>query len=225
MGETMQTATDLTALFTRIDQVLERLTGEPVSEILNPPANEAAVTSAEAVLGLRLPEDVRQAYLWHDGANVSTGVKWETTWRYPRLIPADFHWSSLSEMLVYWQLHRDMEAKDRADPSGMMNNRNDDGISAGDPCRQFPFEAMWIPVGMDITGMIAHVDLHPSPWGAVGQLVAHDYDGHRVIAASFSACLSEVVDALEAGRYLRDVHGDWISARTADSPRRLADLR
>ena len=204
--------------------MLERLTGEPVGEILNPPATEAAVAEAEAVLGLRLPDDVRQAYLWHDGANVSTGVKWGNTGRYPRLMPPDFHWTSLDEMLRIWQHFRTMEAEDRADPSGMINSLNNEGVSEGDPCRQLPYDPKWTPVGQDITGMIAHVDLRPSPWGVMGQLVEHNYDGHVVAAASFSACLSQVVDALEAGRYVCD-RGEWVSTRTNDSPWSLADLR
>lgn len=220
----MQTNADLTSLFGRIDRVIERLTGEPVIEILNPPATEAAIVEAEALFGLRLPEDVRQAYLWHDGANVSTGVKWETTWRYPRLIPPEFHWCSLKEALSQWQLHRDMEAKDRKDPSGMINSIKNEGIAPGDPCRQLPFDPLWIPVGLDITGMIAQVDIHPSPWGVPGQLVAHDYDAHRVIASSFGDCLSQVADALDAGRYVR-AEGVWISVRTGEAPNSLADLR
>ena len=220
----MTATTDVPTLFRRIDSVLERVTGYPSQEMFNPPTTENAIARAETLLGVRLPEDVRQAYLWHDGANFK---KWRMKLALPKLIPPYHRWIPLEESVEIWTMDRDFDKQMLEEKSSYWNSPDAAQEMKGMPMRLRESDVKWIPVGNPNADVFAYVDLHPSQWGTLGQLFQKSTvaDGHQFIASSFTACLSRVIDALDDGRYVFDEdEGDWISARTGESVMTLDDL-
>lgn len=74
------TLADLRSLWDRLRRALEQH-APSVAANLSPPATEAAIAAAERELRLRLPEDLRAAYLVHDGqpddiATLLSGYRW-----------------------------------------------------------------------------------------------------------------------------------------------------
>ena len=212
----MTEITDFPALFRRIDSVLERVTGYPSQEMFNPPATEYAIARAETLFGVRLPEDVRQAYLWHDGANFK---KWRLTLGLPQLIPPSYRWIPLEESVNIWTEDRDFDKKMLEKKSSYWNPPDAVQETKDMPVRSRESDVKWIPVGNADADVFAYVDLHPSQWGTSGQLFKKytSADVHVFIASSFTACLSRVIDAVDDGRYVFDEdEGGWISARTGE---------
>ena len=220
----MTATTDFPALFRRIDSVLERVTGYPSQEMFNPPATEDAIARAETLFGVRLPEDVRQAYFWHDGANF---IKWRTTRSLPPLIPPYYRWIPLEESVKIWTRDRDFDQQMLEKKSSVWNPPDEVDELKGMPVRLRTSDVKWIPVGNADADVFAYVDLNPSQWGISDQLFAKGMmaDEHQLIASSFTACLSRVIDALDDGRYFFDKEeGDWISARSGKYVLYLNDL-
>ena len=220
----MTATTDFPALFSRIDSVFERVTGYPSQEMFNPPATEDAIARAETLFGVRLPEDVRQAYLWHDGANF---IRWRSTLVLPLLIPPYYRWMPLEESVKIWTMFRDFDKKMLEEKNRDWNPPDDVDELKGMPVRLRTSDVKWIPVGNADADVFACVDLNPSQWGISAQLFqkSNVADGHRVIASSFTACLSRVIDALDDGRYFFDKEkGDWTSARAGKFVMYLNDL-
>ena len=220
----MTAITDLPALFRRIDRVFERVTGHPSQEMFNPPAPEDAIVRAETLFGVRLPEDVRQAYLWHDGGNFK---KWRMTPSLPHLIPPYYRWIPLEESVKIWTWDRDFDKRMLEEKNRYWNPPDEVDELKGMPVRLRTSDVKWIPVGNPNADVFAYVDLHPSQWGTSGQLFKKSTvaDGHQFIASSFTVCLSRMIDALDDGRYFFDEdEGDWISARTGESVMSLNDL-
>ena len=220
----MTTPTDFPALFRRIDSVLERVTGYPSQEMFNPPATEDAIARAETLFGVRLPEDVRQAYLWHDGVNFK---RWRSAPIPPLLIPPYHRWIPLEESVKIWTMFRDFDKKMLEEKNRYWNPPDEADELKGMPVRLRSTDVKWIPVGNADADVFACVDLNPSQWGTSAQLFQRSNvpDGHQLIASSFTACLSCVIDALDDGRYFFDKEeGDWISARTGEFVMYLNDL-
>ena len=155
----MTEITDFPALFRRIDSVLERVTGYPSQEMFNPPATEYAIARAETLFGVRLPEDVRQAYLWHDGANF---IRWRSTLVLPLLIPPYYRWMPLEESVKIWTMFRDFDKKMLEEKNRDWNPPDDVDELKGMPVRLRTSDVKWIPVGNADADVFAYVDLNPS---------------------------------------------------------------
>lgn len=166
----MKTPIDLTALFQRLDQSLARATGLPPLEVFAPPLTEADITAAEREIGLRLPDDLRQAYLWHDGLRHYAGAG-------PRkltglsLIPG-FYWFSLANLVYRWKQDRDVEPRRLGQEPVAWYVPVPGDKKERTAIRYQEFDSRWIPVAVSSNGTYAYVDLNPSSSGVAGQVFA-----------------------------------------------------
>jgi cell wall assembly regulator SMI1 len=159
-----------------------------------PPASEEEVASTESLLDVRLPPDVRESYLLHNGG------KSGAFYRNYRFMPLD-------EIRDSWRMLTGSSLEEYpASPEG--------------PVKAVSWNRRWIPI-MD-TGAGDHlcVDLDPEPGGSVGQVIewSHEEGPSSVLAPSFRQWLSQYADDLEAGRYRFDPMSGNI-ARTGAHPR------
>lgn len=152
---------------------------------LNPPATEQDITAAEAVLGVRFPDEFRALYLVHDGQ--SPDAPW---------MMLGWEWLPLKSICGESKVWNDLLAGHSFDGA-----END---SDGTIVRKDWWHPHWIPFTYSGGGDHHCLDLAPGPEGAVGQVMVmwHD-DGQRpVLASSFDAFLASYAAQLEAGEYV-----------------------
>jgi cell wall assembly regulator SMI1 len=161
----------------RIERWLEAQE-EGLSARLVPGATVEALAATEQKLGVRLPEDVRESYLRHDGEQESLGLflGWKQM--------------SLREVLKEWAFERWEERAPR---------------SRG-PVKAQSWSPRWIPVLANGAGDFLCVDLDPPEEGTPGQLIlVHHDDPERIrMTRSFTSWLTRFADRLEAGDYAYD---------------------
>jgi cell wall assembly regulator SMI1 len=168
-----------------------------VADGLNPPAREVDLAEAEVVLGVRLPEAVRRAYLRHDGQ------RRDAPWMFD-----GSEWLSLNRIQEEWRVWK--ELLDDGDFDGS------EGEGDGETVRTDWWNAGWIPLTYDGSGNHHCVDMAPGPRGNVGQIIEmwHDDGARPVVATSFEAWIGGFADALEAGEYVLDPGWDALIRRT-----------
>jgi cell wall assembly regulator SMI1 len=142
---------------------------------LCPGASEAESAKAEAALGVRLPEDVRESFSLHN----------------PPWLPTDDENLSLQDLVGIWRHYTGDWTRGAWGPS----------IPEG-PVKPDWWNPRWVPVTFN-QGNCHFVDLDTAEGGAVGQLCDYDMEGPktRVLAPSFRAWVARLVDDLEQGRY------------------------
>jgi cell wall assembly regulator SMI1 len=86
------------ALWDRIDAALQ-LRATNIYGQLNPPADKQQIADAEKELGLLLPQDVRDAYLRHNGTRDAN----KTDVYVPCFFLGHLRWCSLEEMVADWK--------------------------------------------------------------------------------------------------------------------------
>lgn len=172
---------------------------------LRPGVSPKAITNAEASIGLSLPEDLRQLYLWHDGC-VDGTEDWGDLG--PPLFEPFCHWCSLQFMVELW--HRDKENfADMLDPSPYFYLDEDGSWSELDIRPWVAPPPQWLCVGYSGTRSRAYVDLLPGPKGVAGQLIYSDGEGSRhVLAPSCSAYLSALAQGMRSGK-ISYARGHW----------------
>lgn len=228
----METSTEFRTLLGRVDQALERATGLALPEIFAPPANETAIAATERTIGVRLPADLRQAYLWHDGFRhfAGAGPKKLTGMS---LIPG-FHWFSLANLVYRWQQDRDIEMRRVGQESVLWQLPRPNDTKETTAVRHQEYDQRWIPVAVSSNRTYAYVDLNPNSSGTAGQVFelwgggwsnsTVKYHAHRWIANSFADCLAPIPDALEAGRLIYFGGRGWVLARTGNHRYRVDAL-
>lgn len=151
---------------------------------LNPPASPEAIAAAERSLGVTFPDDVRAAYLRHDGQ--ASDSPW---------MLEGWEWLSLERIVDEWQVWK-----------GLLDDGDfEDGASDGDGevVRSDWWHPAWIPLTYSGGGDHHCVDLAPGPKGSLGQIIQmwHDDGDRPVIASSFSVWVADYADRLEGGGF------------------------
>jgi cell wall assembly regulator SMI1 len=170
---------------------------------LRPGAGESAIAAFEAVIETRLPDDVREAYLWHDGCDM--GDDFLKAQKALGLFGCH-RWLPLAECQRHWQWN--LGGFDGTDPYAC---DDDNGAWSGWAIR--PWLAPppnWIPLA-ERRNPTTHLysDLLPGPAGVAGQLVGEDVHGGPRIwleARSLRTYLIGLADGLESGDIV--VHHD-----------------
>lgn len=157
-----------------------------------PPADVAEVRSIESTLGIKLPSDVEESYLVHNGCK---GVF------------ENYTLLSLENMLLLWLGCKELIAIE-SDVSSTLAVKN-----------QY-WNELWIPI-MDAGGDCVFVDLDPGETGVNGQIVKwkHESGTVRVIARSMRKFLFEFNGLLQTGGFEYDeeieqvkrTHGIWLA--------------
>jgi cell wall assembly regulator SMI1 len=148
-------------------------------------ADERDIRSAETLLGLAFPDDVRESYLLHNGSN-ETGV-FENQWLL-----------SVDEVVATWSLCRQGMAYG---PFQGLKPPQRVG-----PIRDCWWSTRWIPITNDGSGDYICIDMDPADGGSVGQVIRthHEVGPMYVMAPGFRAFLAQFADDLEAGQFWYD---------------------
>ena len=163
-------------------------------ETFNPPATAQAISAAEIELGVRFPPDIRTAYLRHDGTTSKHQDRDS-----PALFPPFCRWASLSEVVEYWHMNREIAKQFREeDPEGFFPAQAEwwDKLAV----RPVWWSEKWIPIGLSNTPTTFNTDLHPAPSGVVGQLIVDDgmQEAYKLFD-SLDSFLETLIDHVERG--------------------------
>ena len=160
-----------------------------VAANLRPGVSESQWAAFEAEIGLTLPDDVREAYLRHDGSDHGER-KFEIG-----LFSVE-QWLPLGEVLERWRWKRDNF--DSADPY-----HYDEEDWANLPLRPWTSPPpVWVPIArsLDEPNLI-YVDMLPGPLGVPGQLVGQSTSSMStwVVSDSLSGYLEWLLLGLKRG--------------------------
>jgi internalin A len=177
---------DTNALWDRFEAML-RAHAPALLDSFYPPATLEQLEHAEGVLGVRLPDEVRAAYLRHNGCS-------------KRWIGLSCHLGSLERVIEVWQVKCEVAEDLRLSGDLMV------GCQPGDPVwptlKVWPgwFHPKWIPIGVSDTPSCVTVDLCPNPAGKLGQLLRDGGMGEpSVLADSLNGYLEFLIDRVERG--------------------------
>ena len=180
----------MTDLWNRVDRQLQ-IHAPELAASLQPGVSESALTAFEGRIGQRLPEDVREAYLRHDGCRYKDS--------YDRLgLFSTDQWLPLSEVSELWQ--HNWEWFDDSDPYFYEEASGEWAQLPLRPWQRPP--PQWVPIGRLLgEASMIHIDLLPGPLGTVGQMVGQSYSSMStgIFASSLGAYLLYLVEGLESG--------------------------
>lgn len=160
-------------------------------------ATVRSVDELEAAIGQKLPIDVRESYLIHNGQNNLTDY-------YVTGLVFGMPIMSLSEILREWQKWRELDS---------MNDEIKGEFTSSAPegaVRPDYTNPGWIPVTFDSGGNHIGIDLVPDRNGTIGQVIIFGRDENikYVIANSWRAFLNHLVSELESGNFCIDQEDD-----------------
>jgi cell wall assembly regulator SMI1 len=167
-----------------------------VLEGLRPPASEADLLECERKLGMKLPADVRHAYLRHDGTVHPDGGSWMPE---PLGLFGRQRWYSLEEVVDWYESMGSL-----FDPDDPYFDSESDW-SASQPVRHWSgVPPQWIPIAQALRfPVFTCLDMAPGPGGHVGQMIVYTSacgtETCRLVAHGFSRYLDQLARALEAG--------------------------
>jgi cell wall assembly regulator SMI1 len=171
-------------IWKRIDTQFAALAPE-ILEHLGPPvggASEGEIARLEGILGLRLPEDVRESWAVHNG----TGF---------RPLGDGTRLSNLEQIADNWAMMRELLEGGEFDDS-------DPDLKPKGPIRVRWWNLRWVPITDNGSGNYLCLDLDPAEGGTPGQLIDWDHERGptKVIATGLREYLGRFADDLEAGR-------------------------
>lgn len=160
---------------------------------LRSPVSLDQLAAAEKALGFLLPEEVREAYLHHDGQSMPSDPFFFTYW-----------WIPLEQLVEEWEINREVSE------SLQQDSLDNDDLATGDgkinTSENWPKQ--WIPIGRDGCGGNIFADYCPGSAGSLGQLVSRfdgvPLHGEDVIAQNLREYLHRLIDCLENGRIRSD---------------------
>jgi internalin A len=194
-------------LWERLESVLQEFSPKDFEALL-PPASEEAITQCEKEIGLEFPEELRSAYLRHNGMG--------------RLRPdgalsgcffgGGDRWYAIEEVAPAWRMMSEVSEDLKAD--------GDEEILFPAPAEWWDALAVqpmywnknWIPVGAMSSNPDQCIDLAPCPRGAFGQLIQLSGEGEPLLLApSLNDWIDFVAKSFETGRFTADPQsGMWI---------------
>ncbi len=174
---------------------------------LNPGTTVRELDEFEAAIGQRLPIDVRESYLIHNGQK-NEGDLYVTGLLFGMpILP-------LSEALREWENWRELDS---------INDEFKEGFAFSAPSgavRPDYTNPGWIPLTSDGGGNHIGIDLAPDRNGVVGQVIIFgcDEDTKYVVADCWAAFLNNVAFELEAGNFCIDQEGEDKILNIKDPP-------
>lgn len=154
-------------------------------------ASLRAIARLEKLLGTQLPDDIRESLKIHDGGY------WWVLPNFGELLP-------VGEIERQWSMYRDWQQE------GTYGNdsSNWEAEDIHGPIKPIFWNVKRIPI-TDNSGDHLMLDLDPPGDGTYGQIIDHSHEvgPKRVVAASWSEFLANLVDDLESGKYDLDEEG------------------
>lgn len=147
-----------------------------------PPATIDEISDCESILGIKLPDSVRESYLIYNG----DGVLW--TFSFAQLSP-------LKRIATIWE-----ERKAALESGEWADN---DVTKCHRAIRKKYWDVKWIPIADNMSGVFFCVDLNPTKSGIPGQVFRFIRELGPVdrVANSFADMLLIFAERLEAGKY------------------------
>jgi cell wall assembly regulator SMI1 len=208
MREDAMTTENLRLDWREVEEVLRRVAPELVRQLADP-AQEREIQEFEDAIGLRLPDDVRQAYLWHNGCRTSNTPGWHSFF-----VPS-YRWGSLSETLSSWhmlcEVYEDYKDNEYANPP------EDETWSERAVCPGC-WRPQWIPIGLTNTSGRLYIDMTPCPKGTVGQLIQHSPEEEgEVLARSLNHYMHALLQAIADERVIYSAYkGRWLDVKSGE---------
>jgi cell wall assembly regulator SMI1 len=175
-------------LWARLEATLTQIYPEWPRGGLKPGATAAQIDAVESLIGVRFPEDLRQAYLHFNGMT-PRGWWRESPDKRPLLLARKYMWLDLAQVAQQW-----VGCQPFPEPYDPLEN---DGDVDDCPVRCHFQDDLWIPIGADDWGGTLFVDMHPALAGALGQVFeqasGNDGDTGPVLAGSFTQLLEEML--------------------------------
>ena len=181
--------------------------GIDVRSLLNPPATNAQIAAAEALIGYRFPEDIRALYGMGDGQRDSVALAEQSPAGAVGPLFGQYEFVSLEQALELYRTWK--EIWDEAGPE-FATIYNWTHARAGDDVYPDYWRPGWFPFSHDGSGNSYAVDLSPPPGGIYGQiiLIGRDEDERRVLAPSLGEFLRQ---AAARRPQIVQQEGAWIS--------------
>jgi internalin A len=194
-------------LWERLEGVLQEFSPRDFEALL-PPASEEAITQCEKEIGLEFPEQLRSAYLRHNGMR-RLGPDDAT---YGGLFDGSDRWYTIKEVAPAWRVM--VELVDELKVDGAEENLFPAPAAWWGELAVRPewWCKNWIPIGSESSIPNHYIDLAPCPHGASGQLIQVSGEGNALLIAP---CLNDwfefVAKSFETGRFTVDPQsGMWI---------------
>jgi cell wall assembly regulator SMI1 len=164
---------------------------------LSPGASEEELQRAETILGVRLPDEVRESYGIHNGQKHYRGVGFNTAEVELKLygLLDNSTLMSLEAILGRWNMLKELREGGDFDDLECIT----DGSTVTDW-----WHPKWIPFTYNFQGDYDCIDLNPGEKGRQGQIIEfwHDYDKRFLIAGSFQEFMGRFAGELEAGEFV-----------------------
>jgi cell wall assembly regulator SMI1 len=155
------------ALWTRAHELF-KVYAPDLLEALQPPATVSEILAVESVIGVALPEEIRSAYLIHNGTKTSVNIRQQNLFPFMQFY-------RLEEMVEDWKSW--LEEFQGLDPDFFPETdpsySDSIDVSSGMVIRPVWWDRKWIPIGRDGGKTYMMLDLHPGPSGTFGQLLDH----------------------------------------------------
>ncbi|TDM09632.1 MAG: hypothetical protein C4K60_10460 [Ideonella sp. MAG2] len=208
--------TDYDQLWTDIEALCVSVWPNLPNGGLELPAQPGDIVAAEAKMGITFPDDLRQAYLRHNGAIASS----------PSLLPYGLQWQCLATVCKNWDFLRISAGDD--DPT--YREIEEDAVQYGIDNQHRVLDRMNSPRRIYLSyesWRTVFVDLDPGPTGRTGQLVSANLGdpGCEWQAWSFSEALTLLVRAWREGRIFYDhQNGGWRHIETRQRVQSFCEL-
>lgn len=194
---TPRTPAPVGASWNRIDCWLEA-NSPALRKSLRGPARESDLKRVEKTIGQKLPDDVRESYLIHDGQlsqDAANDVPVPGVFFGLRPIPL----LGDAGVEICWK-EQIASAPQHFDEIPKRESRLKPSSYPADATRAAWIRPGWIPLYWNGEGCILAVDLDPGPRGILGQIFSFGDGLNRwVVAQSWAHFLEDVADELEAG--------------------------
>ena len=178
-------------IWQRIDKWLS-VNAPKVLNMLQPGATEAEIRETEKFLSVEFPDDVKDSFRIHNGqSNQKVGfINGLEFLSLKRIRDEWTNWKDLFDSGAFGGWKSESEKEIRLDW----------------------WNPKWIPLTHDWGGNHECLDLAPTEYGNVGQIISmwHDDGTRQVIAESFSHWLEQFANELEAGKYTLSEESDGL---------------
>jgi cell wall assembly regulator SMI1 len=181
-------------IWQRIEQWLKENAPETFDS-LNPGASEEEIAGLENLLSVRLPADMRESYLIHNGQNNAC-----------EFIDSRYFFS-IEEIKRNWLNWKGMFETGGYGENDASAGESDAEIKAG------WYNPKWIPLSNDAAANQNFLDLDPTEKGTAGQIILYLHDDSEItkfVAYSYRDWLENFADDLEFGIYAMVEDGDLV---------------
>jgi cell wall assembly regulator SMI1 len=152
------------------------------------------ISDLESLMGMALPNDVRESYRLHNGTTDLGGI-----------FSYGYYLLAIKEISKTWQEFA------RGIKKGIFDGMND-LIEVKGPIKKNWWNLKWIPITGSGGGDFRCIDMDPSDTGHIGQIIYfnHEAGPKRVEASSWTEYLSDFADGLTNGKFTFNTEGTLV---------------